>query len=292
MSYKVILIDPRPASKDVMIELLKSNAPVVGVEFTLPALIQYIDSNIDDQHVSGSSGKAAISMAATMDLPAENTTFAIVRADADALGAVAVLNLRVRGESINPERIAYIAEQDTFAHGAWTGPRPIVVEESRDTNFSTLGVLAFNFKTSIDERVARFEQWLLTGMYDGMEEDKNRVLSNFRTAVEQTTVSVDGNIALVESRNIGATAIGYHYAPILIIRNDAFRFGGGEAHTKYTLCSFTDGYVSFGELKNALNAVEKNGTWGGSATILGSPQGVSSSLSMDEVVSLVKQFLV
>lgn len=295
--YKVITIDPRPAQKDAMVELLKANAPVVGIEFTLPALTEYIESNIDGQHAADASNQAACELALDVDLPAENATLAIVRADADALASAAILNLRHDGVVFIgdiAERVEYIAEHDKFEHGPWPGPRPLGQDYvSEDLEFAALSLLALDFKTPIEERVLRFEQWLATGNATGLEDAKERVIGSRSTALEQTAFWLNGaGIAILESHHQGATALGYRKAPILVIKNDAFRFAGGEPHTKFTICQYQAVYVDLKAIIADLNAAEKSGgTWGGSATIAGSPQGVSSSLLMKEVVAIVEKHL-
>jgi hypothetical protein len=292
MRYNVISIDPRPAQKDAMIELLQQSQPVFGIEFTLPALVPYIDCNIDDQHVPNAAGKAAIEIATSIKLPPTNTTLAIVRADADAIGAIAILNLRARGEVFDQTRVTYIAQEDTFARGSWPGVRPVVLKNEH-LLFKALGSLAMNFKMPLQERVSLFESWLATGDCDGLSQAIDNVVSSLKAAIEQSNVVVDTGIAVVESRHIGATEIAYHHAPIAIIRNDAFRFPGVDGvHVKYTICQFTPQYLDLKAAVAALNEAEQSdGTWGGSPTIAGSPQGVSSTLSLIDVVTIVKQYV-
>lgn len=297
MFYNVILIDPRPAQKEAMAFELEKNAPVVGIEFTLPALEQYLVSNIDDQHVPGASNRAACEVALEMELPAPNTTLAIVRPDVDALLAVAILNERLSGEHsmsspLSDEargRVATIAKNDKFANGDWPGPRPLVLQEDQ-TGFEGLGIIAMNFKLPIQERVGRMQQWLVSGDCEGLEAARQQAVDMFNQSAKSSKVGFlhddpDSGVALVQSSHMKATGVGYHYAPVVIIRNPEFRFAGGDPHTKYTVCAWSVGCVDFDGLKKALNELE-NG-WGGSATIVGSPQGISSSLSMEQVANLV-----
>lgn len=293
--YNVILIDPRPASKEAMIELLKNNAPVVGVEFTLPALSQYIDANIDGQHIAGGNGKSAIELAVEVELPARGTTLAIVRPDADALGAIAVLNCRREdelghiGDMDNIYgRVPLIAEHDKFSQGSWSGSQRDFTED--DLTFAALGAIAAKHTLPIATRVQLFEDYLCTEDCVGLESARHQILDEREKCANESNVSIENGIAVVESHHRGATELGYQYAPVVVIRNDAFRFPGVDgAHVKYTVCQWQEGYVDFSSLIKDLNEVEESGgTWGGSKTIAGSPQGVSSSLNMDQVASLVK----
>ena len=299
VSYNVIQIDPRPASKDAMIELLKKNSPVVGIEFTLPALAQYIESNIDGQHISG-DGKSAIELAVEVELPAKGTTLGVVRPDADALGAIAVLNLRREEEESGFDRISIgigsvtdsiskrvrlIAEHDKFSQGPWEKGSSNLSEDQ--LVFRGLSAIALDHKLSLDDRISRVEKWLCTEDCPGLGLSQEDVLEARAKAKKESTIQVIDGISVIESRNIGATELGYQKSPI--IRNDAFRFQGGESHVKYTICQWKEGYINLPAIVKGLNEIEAcGGTWGGSKTIAGSPQGVSSSLLMDKLVSIVK----
>jgi len=74
-------------------------------------------------------------------------------------------------------------------------------------------------------------------------------------------------------------------APIVIAFNPAFRFQGGEPTRKFTVAQYKLGYVNLREVLRDLSELEPG--WGGSPTIGGSPQGVSSKLSLEEVVEVV-----
>jgi hypothetical protein len=292
--YKVIQIDPRPQSREAMIELLKKSAPVWGIEFTLPALAEYIEFNIDGQHIESGNGKAAIELAAVSLPPAPHVTMAVVRPDADALGAIAVLNQQAelwdKGENFSPdmgERIDLIARFDKFAVGPWS-PQPLDSRElSEDQKvFKSISACCLDFKLPIEDRIARVEKWVTGGDFSGFESYQGKVISELDQANSESKVQEIDGIAIVESRNIGATGIGYAVAPIVIVRNDAFRFQGGEPHVKYTICQWKEGYVNFDSLKVKLNEIESG--WGGSKTIIGSPQGISSTLTMGQVGQAVQ----
>jgi invasion protein IalB len=99
----------------------------------------------------------------------------------------------------------------------------------------------------------------------------------------------EGKIAVVVSTHRAATSVGYALAPIVVALNPTFRFQGGEPHQKFTICQFTGEYVDMNMAAAELAALEPG--WGGSPTIIGSPQGISSKLSPDEVVAIVSKHL-
>jgi hypothetical protein len=69
----------------------------------------------------------------------------------------------------------------------------------------------------------------------------------------------------------------------------AFRFRDGRPHRKFTVCQFSEGHVDLRGVKADLDAIERG--WGGSPTIIGSPQGVGSQLSIELVLDVVERHL-
>jgi hypothetical protein len=205
-----------------MVDLLRKSAPVVGIEFTLPALAQYIESNIDGQHIAGGNGKSAIELAMEVELPAKNVTFAIVRPDADALGAIAVLNLRNEEDKAGfdrghsgvgsvtdsiQQRVRLISEFDKFSQGPWEKGSSKISEDQ--LTFRGLSAMALDHKLSLEDRVDRIETWLYTESCPGLGSAREDVLEARRVARTQSSIQVLDGISVVESRNIGATELGY-----------------------------------------------------------------------------------
>ena len=92
---------------------------------------------------------------------------------------------------------------------------------------------------------------------------------------------------MVESTHRAATLVGYALAPVVVALNPAFKLGGGDAHKKFTVCQYTAGYVDLRAVVAELASMEAG--WGGSPTIIGSPQGVGSTLTIDDVVMVVER---
>ncbi len=298
----IIQIDPRPAQKDAMRALLQSvSKPVIGIEFTLRGFEDLLDDNIDPQH-SSNANKAAIEVAATYPIPAESVTYVVVRPDADALGAIAVIESRREfhrefGEDTvgyhGKKAVEYIAKQDKFANGEWPGQRdPNELNTSDSVQFAALNKLGMNPKQPIYERMVLMFQYVETGTCDGLGEAIQSVESENRATIEKTyVIQLQNNIAVIESTVPSALPlqIGYCYAPVVILSNPSFHFPGVDGeHTKYTIAQYKSGHIDLPAIKNALNAMEQNGSWGGSFTIIGSPQGVSSSLSLPQVAAVVE----
>jgi hypothetical protein len=92
-------------------------------------------------------------------------------------------------------------------------------------------------------------------------------------------------IALVVSEHRAATMLGYCVSPLIVCINPAMRIGGGGPHTKVSVCQFEQGYCDLVALAKELAETEPG--WGGSKTFVGSPQGVSTSLSTSAILSAV-----
>ena len=96
-------------------------------------------------------------------------------------------------------------------------------------------------------------------------------------------------MAVVESRHRAATAVGYATAPVVVALNPAFLLGQGDPHRKFTVAAYGPQYADIRSALAELAALEPG--WGGSPTIGGSPQGVSSQLTTEQVVEVVARHL-
>jgi hypothetical protein len=184
-----------------------------------------------------------------------------------------------------------------------------------------------DFKTPIEVRVAVMRRWLLTGeeparYREQVEKDRLEMIRALQTgaialyqrAIAQpgrleSQIRLDGNlrpaqqvredvqdnlgggktIAIIESSHSAAMIVGYTCAPVVVARNPEFRVGGGEPHVKFTIAAFEPKWCDIRGALAELAALEPG--WGGSPTIGGSPQGVSSVLTTEQVVKVVAQYL-
>jgi hypothetical protein len=311
--YRYGLLDPRPIPAAVEAnEKVFASGPVYGIEVTVPALAARCVYNLDPQHSGGDAGTAAIEAALTAELPAVGATLATVRADLDAVGAMVVFAIRAEGVTLSPEmraRILAVAAADKFARGNWPGQLPLPTRENPwpssgsaegTRELATMAAIVSDFKVPFRDRVGVMINWLLEG-----EELKNWILYGegwrvYRDRVEKERLDLIAaieagevkttrfnNITAVETTHRAATMIGYHLAPVVVALNPAFRFGGGEPHRKFTVCQYTAGYVDLKAVVAELASMEDG--WGGSSTIIGSPQGVGSTLTIDDVVRMVEK---
>lgn len=300
--FQFKLLDPRnvPAATQAN-EAVFAN-PVYGIEVTVPALAARCVTNLDPQHTGGDTNLAAIEAALTCEVPPDGATLATVRADLDALGAMVVLELRRDGVDIaTPEitfRIHQVAEADRFARGPYPGPTALPTAENpwseggATQQLAAIGAAVMDFKVTLDARASMMKHWLLTGEEPAAYRasvEKERLELVAALAGGQIKAEVKGGIALVETTHRAATMVGYTLAPVVIAVNPAFRLQGSDPHRKYTVCQYQMGHVNLKAVTADLQALEAG--WGGSPTIVGSPQGVSSQLTIQQVTEIVARHL-
>lgn len=318
--YSFATLDPRPIPAATVANDGVFANPVYGIEITVPALAKRCIFNLDPQHSGGDVNRAAIEVALTSELPAEGSTLATVRADLDSVGAMAVLAMRAGFSPPTGEegrvarnigalcdsqsaraRAELVAAADKFARGGYPGPKPLPTQDNpwpeevasaeSSRPLAAMQAAVADFKVPLADRVATMEQWLLTGEEPAQyrtQVEKERL--DLVTALEAGAIKYetrsDGRIAVVETTHRAATMVGYSLAPVVVALNPAFRLGGGEAHRKFTICAFA---ARFADIKSALAKLATlEPGWGGSPTIGGSPQGVSSTLTIDQVVAAVE----
>jgi len=304
--YNFATLDPRniPAAIEANDKVFAN--PVYGIEVTVPALAKRCTFNLDPQHTGGDANRAAIEDALTTELPTDGSTLATVRADLDAIGTMAIFNLRAKGESLESamERINMVATADKFARGGYSGPKPLPTrsnpwDESSATAESSRPLAAIaaaimDFKVPMSDRVSTMEQWLLTGDEPAqyrtqVEKERLDMITAMETGQIKSEKRSDGRIAVVESTHRAATSVGYSLASVVVALNPSFKQGPGDPYKKFTICAFE---AKFADIKSALAELATlEAGWGGSPTIGGSPQGVSSTLTIDQVVGVVAKHL-
>ncbi len=229
-----------------------------------------------------------------------------VRPDLDSVGAMAVYSLAVQGKSLAPamKRIQMVATADKFARGGYPGPKPLPTrdnpwDESSATAESSrplaaIAAAVMDFKVPLADRVVTMEKWLLTGDEPAqyrpqVEKERLDMITAMEAGQIKSETRSDGRIAVVESTHRAATSVGYSLAPVVVALNPSFKQGPSEPYKKFTICAFE---AKFADIKSALAELETlEAGWGGSPTIGGSPQGVSSVLTIDQVVEVVAKYL-
>lgn len=324
MTNQFIVLDPRPVSLQTEIARIKSLRDdgyfIIGAEVTVPELGKLCDVNIDPQHSGGRPEQSAIkhclewgnyelSELINMGIPCKTGwAFLTVRPDLDSVGTMALLDHSARvgvatdgrpyadyAIALSDEereriasRVEAIHKQDTFSFGGWKPSE--LADIGGNSELGAIAIAISDFKAPLSDRVRLMKQFLFTGEFDGQEEFHSKwkqSQSEIREALAsgETSVSIFGNIAIVKSKLRSAMQIGYCNTPIVVAYNPEFRFPSGVTGLKFTIAQYESGHIDLDKVKTALNALESG--WGGSPTILGSPQGEPSILDIQEVVDIV-----
>jgi hypothetical protein len=312
---KFEILDPRPIeAAKVANEKIFASGPVLGIEVTVPALAARCQlGNIDPQHTGGNKDLAAIEVALTAELPPADAVLATVRADLDSVGAMAVLSMRAEGIIFTTDMdmaVYEIASYDKFARGDWPGQQLLPSRENPwPEKFAHLApeVLAVeDFKVPLNKRVHGIEKMIAladcscssaSAEYHKRAKDERMAMIE---ALENGQIKVDLQDYLVVVESIHKAAInpvGYSFAPVVVALNPEFQPRADVPSVrKFTIAQYQAGYVDLKAVTAELNQLEPGTTtdskWGGSPTIVGSPQGVSSALTVDQVVAVVEKYLI
>jgi len=316
--YSYAVLDPRPTDAARMANARAfATGPVYGLEVTVPALADRCAANLDPQHSGGDASTAAIQAAMDWPLPPPGAVLATVRPDADSIGAMAVLTLRreqlavgyegetlldtvfhvgerpVQGAGI-PDRVHLIADADREKSGPWPGPRPIGDAASLLRPTTAVERMCMDHRLPLAQRVSHMRDWLLSGSFTGMDGYQVEALAEAEQAIASLDVQVQDGIAVVTGSHRLAMSIGYRHAPVVVATNPAFRWQGGGEHVKHTIARWNSGTMPdmdwdgmLAALNTADPAADETARWGGSTSIVGSPQGVASGLTTSQVVEIV-----
>lgn len=303
--YAFGLLDPRPIplAKEANEKVFaQAKNGILGIEMTLPEYVEKCNlGNIDPQHTDGDITTAAIDVAVDMPVPEKDVLMVTVRPDLDALGSMALLNLRQKGLALDEAilaRVKMISISDTFSNGEWE-PRALPDHNNiwagvKDKELSAISSAVMDFKLPVNDRVKLIEEWLETGNEPASYREKvNKDRIELVGMLERGDITYrtvfEGKLSLVTSTSIAGTSIGYSLSPVTSITNPTFSFQGNDPIVKHTVCQYKLGYVDLPAVLKDLNKIEQG--WGGSPTIIGSPQGVSSKITQDQLAEIIGKHL-
>jgi len=220
-------------------------------------------------------------------------------------------------------RLEAVSAADRFARAPWPGPRPLPSVEDRwpseqagasDTReLAAIAALVSDPARSVESRVLAMADWLVSGDCVGVplkvyeyrvESERNElisaldytdiyapgtVMSAFEYGWEGLSAEISLPCAVVWSTHRAATRLGYCLAPVVVAENPEFRLGNGPEHRKITICAWDASHCDIRAALTELAALEPG--WGGSSTIGGSPQGVSTGLSIGQIVEIVARHM-
>ena len=252
----------------------------------------------------GNADAAAIEACLTVAPPPPGATLVTVRPDLDAFGAMALLALRRAGRLPGPSmraRIERAARADRFDHGPWPGPRPLPATldalasaTSQDPALVAVTGAMFDRERSARARVGVAARWLEDGVEPpGYRERWNKradvLLAGLAGGAVAVESAAEGRIAVMTSRIQGSLRLGYCLAPVVVAHDPGSPDAEPPAPRRIVIAQYAPGHADLRAVRDALVTQEPG--WGGSSTILGSPQGRSSGLALAKVVEVVAQRL-
>lgn len=150
----------------------------------------------------------------------------------------------------------------------------------------------FDARRDIAERVVTVRTWLETGTFPGLHDAVGQVRRERAEQVvldREVRVVAGRRVAVIESTSRFAIGVAYQHAPVVIAVNPESRFQGGPEHRKVTICQTEPGHLELGAARDELAAIEPG--WGGSPTIIGSPQGDATTIELGRLVDVVERHL-
>lgn len=303
--FQFAILDPRPIEQAVVAnEQIFANAQggVLGVEVTVPKLAEKCTlGNIDPQHSEGDISRAAIDDATKIPLPEANITMATVRPDLDSVGAMAVIDLRKKGIVLNTEsisRIDQISILDRFSREGWKAkilPSKEDLWKGVDKDLVALGSAVADHKLNLVDRVGIISKWIQKGdvpheFVEKVGKERLLMVEALESGEIKHELFANGKAVFIESVHSAGTQVGYSIAPVVVALNPKFRLHGGEPHKKYTISQYSSGYVDLQKVLEELKTMEAG--WGGSPTIIGSPQGESSVVDNDTIKGILERNLI
>lgn len=317
--FKFIQLDPRPtaaASNDALFKGVGS-ANVLGVEMTLPAYTSRCTLGNLDHHGPADTAETPSACEQALEFQSPywwvctdtGTPWSAPFANQEQEGPFPVLLVTVRPDADSVTAMAVIASR---YGNPWGEPTPVDEDLVRAVGrFDRLGPsagvvppivsaiarVAADHKRTLADRVA-WVQKALAGGSDPVEvaqliAARDAELAAARAA-STVTKHAGGRVVAVVSTHRFATTLGYEEAAVVVALNPTmpvdFADPAKGTYTKYTICRY-DAHVPV-DLQSALAELQgMEAGWGGRGDIFGSPQGVSSSLTLEQVLAVVERHL-
>jgi hypothetical protein len=278
----------------------------LGIEVSIMSLADRCGlGNIDPQHghsraqPSSMASRSAAEAALTWPLPPAGSRLVTLRLDVDACAAMAVFELRANGADLAcalRRRVEMVAGADSFDFGRWCDwarehppfgrnyDGPIGGQAHLEYRILARAMAADGF--DVLRKVEVIMAWLARGDLRPdapaqVEAFDCALLNAWRAGKITVETPIPGALAHVCSPMPGASAIGYRYAPVLLLEGEV----GGRR--KLTVAQFQPGHIDMPALAGRLGALEPG--WGGSATIIGSPQGAACGIDAETVVRTMRE---
>lgn len=147
---------------------------------------------------------------------------------------------------------------------------------------------------NITEKVSNVKEFLITSRFKLFNYYSELAYKKNKIAIQKTdlTIIIPKKLAYVESSYRGAVSKGYKYCPIVIAKNPNYTFGINNSKmlgTKFTIAQYNNEFINLKKVLTDINYLESG--WGGSETIIGSPQDKSSCLTKEDLITIIKKYV-
>lgn len=275
----------------------------LGVEVTEAVLAAQCGlGRLDPQHGAHPvEGRAAIDLALDWPVPPPGSLLVTQKADADALGAMAVLALRQAGTGLDEAaraRVALVSRWDRFDQGDWPAwqphhpplPRPATPADlgGPPQELKAMRACAADRDAALADRVAGMARWIETGTVPeparaAAQAFEAALLADWNAGHITITPTADRRLVWLDAPGRTGLSLGYRLAPVVLAS------GWAEGQPTRSIAQFQPGWIDLPRLAAAL-ADEEPG-WGGSPTILSAPQSGLSPLPDARLLALTQSCL-
>ena len=296
-SYEVVQLDTRKP--------LEEQSYDFGIEVTLDGAKNDLDHHGPNATRETPSACEQALELKEEELPTNETKIGILRPDADTLTAIAILNSRKEGREIDSEIVKAVGALDRLGPKEGKEAYP----EQRE-KIIAIWQTASERGLSLEDKL-EFIQKVLEGDIETEDKSKELVV-NWENGLEEAregskiNLSSSGRIAQVIGKHFYAMNLGYEQAnivaatnpemPILEMTKDRKLKPTGEIYLKHTVAR-ANPFISL-DIKGLLTELNKleeeregKPSWGGRGDIIGSPIGVDSKISSEELLEIVEKYI-
>jgi len=279
---------------------------IIGIEVTDKEIKNYCTISIDPQHSFNSKGITAIEyvfnnqIEILKKLKSHDKIFmTTIRTDIDSIGAMSVLTMlllndfELDGDIIL--RLKAIARSDRHGRENWKQPKD---DHFYFKNYNIYGLpsglacMTSDYKIKIQNKIKWMIEYLKIGSFPKLKKYNDIANKNSKRSSKglKLKIIVNKKLCFVESTHRSGITHGYKKTPCVIAKNDKFIFGKGNTRKvgkKVTIAQYENNkFIDLNKLADNLNKKEQG--WGGSKSIIGSPQDRPSQLDDETIINLTK----
>lgn len=285
---------------------------IIGIEITIPEIAKYCYLNIDPQHdrIESVNMTSVESVFSSKELILnlckifKKVLFITIKTDLDSVAAICLLQMYLTNFKFDLDsnlilKFKAIAKSDR--HGRVNYSSKIKSDDFfKHPNFNMYGIplgligMVADYKLTLSKKVQLMMSYLNIGTFKNIENYTSYMHYVVRRKIPiDMVVLVPNKLVFVRSNTRGALSRGYMKCPVVIAKNESYKFGIGPNRitgSKITIAQYENSqFINLLKLAEELNMAEPG--WGGSSCIIGSPQNRPTQLSDETIVQLTIKHL-